>query len=408
MRRDVFEGLAIGDVSGADLDRGEPRKHVELGEEDLRQAIQARRVPNEDGVEPSAPSLASRGGAELLPRLPQTLAVGTRILGGERSRSDPGHVGFRDADHPVHLHRPHPGRGQGEPGHRVGGRDERIGPVVQVEERSLRPLEQDVLPGSQAFVEQPGRVGHVRSQSLAVGPILLDDDVGRERQPVVDLGQEEVLLLQDDLQLLPEDLRVEQILESEPDPSRLVSIGGPDAPLGRPQRMLAKMALGHLLQLKVIGHDQVRVARHDEARDVDPQAGQRVHLFQQDAGIHDHAVGDDRGEVGIQDPGGDEVKLQEVPLGHHGVSGVVATLVPDHEPHLVGQVVGDLALALVPPLGPDDDRGRHDPPAYRSKRNRISTCVWYSVILLPSTTAEVPRISIPSIPRIVFDASFSA
>src|SRR4029453_16445435 len=89
VRRDVLEGLGTGNVSGTDLDRAEPRQHVELGEEDLGQAVQASCVPNEDGVEPSAPSLASGGGAELLPPLPPTPAVGARLPGGWGGRAPP-------------------------------------------------------------------------------------------------------------------------------------------------------------------------------------------------------------------------------------------------------------------------------------------------------------------------------
>ena len=41
------------------------------------------------------------------------------------------------------------------------------------------------------------------------------------------------------------------------------------------------------------------------------------------------------------------------------VPGVVAALVADDHVHLAGQDVGELALALVAPLGPDDHGGRH-------------------------------------------------
>src|SRR5436305_5806817 len=41
-------------------------------------------------------------------------------------------------------------------------------------------------------------------------------------------------------------------------------------------------------------------------------------------------------------------------------------------------------------------------------RKRIRTCVWYSLILSPSTTAEVSRTSMPSMPRSVFAASWRA
>ena len=44
----------------------------------------------------------------------------------------------------------------------------------------------------------------------------------------------------------------------------------------------------------------------------------------------------------------------------------------------------------------------------RSMRNLIRTCVWYSLILSPSTVAEVSRTSMPSMPLSVLPASASA
>jgi hypothetical protein len=41
----------------------------------------------------------------------------------------------------------------------------------------------------------------------------------------------------------------------------------------------------------------------------------------------------------------------------------------------------------------------------RSMRKLIRTCVWYSEIVPSATTALVPRMSIDSMPRIVFAAS---
>src|SRR3989337_511485 len=48
--------------------------------------------------------------------------------------------------------------------------------------------------------------------------------VGRKGQTVGDLGQDEVLLLEDDLELLPEDLGVEQVLDPQADAGRLVGV----------------------------------------------------------------------------------------------------------------------------------------------------------------------------------------
>jgi hypothetical protein len=109
----------------------------------------------------------------------------------------------------------------------------------------------------------------------------------------------------------------------------------------------------------VIGHDHVAVSRDDQLGRVDADGLEPVQLVQQDARVDDHAVGDHRRDVGIQDPRGDQLELERVPLGEDRVAGVVPPLVPDDQVHPVCEEVRRLALALVPPLGPDDDGGRH-------------------------------------------------
>ena len=243
----------------------------------------------------------------------------------------------------------------------------------------------------------------VRAQALGVAQVVLDDRPGDQREPAVDLRQDLVLLPQDDVELLAEDLLVEQVLDPQPDPRGLVRVRGPDPALRRPERVLAEEPLGHPLELEVVRHDHVAVARDHEPRRVDADRREPVHLVQQDPGVDDHAVRDHRGDVRVQDPRGDQLQLERVPLGEDRVAGVVPALVADDEVHPVGQVVGRLALALVPPLGPDDDGGRHDAPVYgrataggpdrrlgyeRSMRKLIRTCVWYSEITPSSTTAR--------------------
>ena len=76
--------------------------------------------------------------------------------------------------------------------------------------------------------------------------------------------------------------------------------------------------------------------------------------------VDDHAVGDHRRDVRIEDARGDELELQQPALGDHGVARVVPALIADHVVHAIGEVVDRLALALVPPLGAEHDRGRHE------------------------------------------------
>ena len=239
--------------------------------------------------------------------------------------------------------------------------------MIEVEQRSLRALEHDVLAVLQPSVQQRAGVGDVRLELRRQVHVLLDDPVGVEGQPVVDLREDQVLLAQDHVELLAEDLRVEQVLDAQPDPSGLVAVRGSDAALRRAQRVLPEEPLGHLLELQVVRHDQVGVAGHDQARDVDAQRAELGHLFDQMARVHDHAAGDHGRDVVIEDARRDELELQQAPLGDHRVARVVAALIADDEVHPVGEVVDRLALALVPPLGPEHDRGWHGVPQSRGR-----------------------------------------
>jgi hypothetical protein len=109
----------------------------------------------------------------------------------------------------------------------------------------------------------------------------------------------------------------------------------------------------------VVGQDHVRREARPQAAHVDPARGQRVELVDQGRRVDDHPRSDDRDDVGVEDPGRDEVELEHLVAQHQGVAGVVAALVAHDEGGLLGQEVGRLALAFVTPLEPDDDRGRH-------------------------------------------------
>ena len=61
-------------------------------------------------------------------------------------------------------------------------------------------------------------------------------------------------------------------------------------------------------------------------------------------------------------PLGHELEGEALAVDHEGVAGVVAALVADDQVHLLGDEVGELALALVAPLGADDDGRWHAKP----------------------------------------------
>jgi hypothetical protein len=171
--REVLVLLALIAIGVTEPERREARQDVQLGEEQLGQAVHPRRVPQEDSVEPPAPPRSSRGRAELVPPLAHVPAGLPSFLGGEGTRPDARYVGLRHSDDPVHLLRPEPGSHQRSAGDRVRGGDERIGAVVQIQERPLGALQQDPPALAQRPVQEAAGVGDVRSESFAVREVLL-------------------------------------------------------------------------------------------------------------------------------------------------------------------------------------------------------------------------------------------
>ena len=82
-----------------------------------------------------------------------------------------------------------------------------------------------------------------------------------ERLVLVDALEPDVLLRERGLDLLAQDLRVEQVLDADPEAGRLVGVGGPDPAPRRPDLELAEPLLARAVDRDVPRHDQVRVAR---------------------------------------------------------------------------------------------------------------------------------------------------
>ena len=100
-----------------------------------------------------------------------------------------------------------------------------------------------------------------------------------------------------ELDLLAQDLRVEQVLDADPDPGRLVGVGGADPAPRRPDLELPEPALARAVEGDVPGHDQVRVARdEDQAVGAVTACLQVVELLDQDRGVDD-AAGADRARL---------------------------------------------------------------------------------------------------------------
>ena len=101
------------------------------------------------------------------------------------------------------------------------------------------------------------------------------------------------------------------------------------------------------------------LAEMPQVADADPGPFEVVDLAQQHPRVDDDAVADHAGLVRVEDPRGDQVELVLLALADDRVAGVVAALEADDRARPLGEQVGDLALALVAPLGADYDHARH-------------------------------------------------
>ena len=201
----------------------------------------------------------------------------------------------------------------------------------------------------------------VADERLEAGPVaevLVGHLVGVQGADVVAL-QQPVLLVQRRADLAAQDLLVQQVLHADADARVLVDVAGADAAAGGADLELAELLLGGAVQQQVVGHDQVGVAGDAQVVDRHAAAVQGLDLAEEDVRVDHHAVADDARLGLVEDAGGDEVQGEDLAVPHDGVAGVVAALIAHHHVGLLGQQVGDLALALVAPLGADHDGRRH-------------------------------------------------
>ena len=195
---------------------------------------------------------------------------------------------------------------------------------------------------------------------------------------------------------------VEQVMHADADAVDLIRVGRADAAAGGADLVLAEEAFGHLVERAVVGRDDVRGLAHQQVGAVDAAGFQAVDLLEEHLRIHDHAVADHRGQVRVDDAGGQQVQGVRLVADHHAMARVVAAVEACDIIDLGADQIGRLAFTLVAPLGTDKNNSRHDAPphSHDSAGNRLPYALypWHgyltqSDILRP---CRVSRESLPS------------
>src|SRR5262249_4649204 len=118
-------------------------EHVELGHDQAVETIDGCGVLHERSVEPTATARTAGDSAVLHAALTDALTDAIERLGGERAAADARYIRLGDADYAGNTRRRDAGSGASATGGRVGGRDEGISAVVDIEHAALRPFEHD-------------------------------------------------------------------------------------------------------------------------------------------------------------------------------------------------------------------------------------------------------------------------
>src|SRR6185437_14053492 len=90
-------------------------------------------------------------------------------------------------------------------------------------------------------------------------------------------------------------------------------------------------------------------------------ARQHVELLEEDSRVDDDTVADDGGDVVVEDAARHELQRKGLAVHHDAVARVVPALIADDHVHLATEMVSQLALPLVAPLGPDHNGCGHAP-----------------------------------------------
>ena len=291
----------------------------------------------------------------------QPLAILVVQLRRERALPHARRIGLHDPQHEINRARAHAGPGGGHARERVGGSHVGIGAEIDVEERPLRPLEEDALA-------RGARLGEFLPDGRGIGQDLRRDleQLRAQLGPVHRLGAEalaeRVVVGEQPVEARVERRFVGEVGDADRAPPDLVLIGRSNATAGGADLGLASRLLANQVEILMQRQDERGILGDQQAlgADLDALRAQLPDLGNQGPGIEHNAVADHRKLARPHDPRGKQRELVGDAVDHQGMARVVASLEPRDHIRPLREPVDDLAFALVAPLGAHDNHVSHD------------------------------------------------
>lgn len=362
--RQQIDVLAVDRVADAQLHFIEAVEHVELGHAQARDAVDLDRAAQRGDVEPAGAARTARDRAEFLAdggefeadRVLTRGVVGVVQFARERTRTDARAVRLRDAENVVQFLRTDARAGSRRTRDAVARRDERIGAVVDIEQRALRAFEQQIAAVGVDVVETARHVGDHRLQTVGVAQHrverLLEVDCGGAEV----LREHEVVIVEVFAQTLGKRLRIEQVLHAQATARDLVFVGRADAAAGRADLARAAARFAALVDRDVVRQDQRGGFGNEQTfLNVDAGGFELADFLEQRFRRQHDAIADVARDAGMHDARRNQTQDGFLAADDKRVTGIVTALEANDALSVVRQPVDDLALAFITPLGTHDD-----------------------------------------------------
>ena len=255
VERGDFEGFAVEFVAGADFDAVEGVESVEVGDREVVDAVDHSRVPDGDGVEPTAAAGASGGCAEFATH-PVEHVADSLVFCGEWAFADAGGVGFYHAQHAVDVVRGYARAGAGATGGGVGTGNVRVSAVVDIEEGALGAFKQDFAPLFHGVMEIDHRISNEGAEEFRGFHASSEGAFKVDRLDAE--GRENGVIFADALREFGgECFRQEKVCDAETSSRDFVAVGRANPAFGGADFRVAACYLLRLIELAVVGKDKV-------------------------------------------------------------------------------------------------------------------------------------------------------
>ena len=236
----------------------------------------------------------------------------------------------------------------------MGGGGEGADTVDGVLHGAKLALQKDGFALLQGLVEEGYGVAYVRPDGLPAAHEGIEEGLGVQGVLVVEVDPEDIFQFAVLLQPVHEPLLVKEVSDLDAQLGVLVRIEGGDARLGGAESLAAQPLLLIGVLEGVVGHEKLGALVHQDMWIGHTAVRELLQLGEELGHVQGYAGGDDVGGVGVEHARGELVKGKPAILTDDGVPRVGAALEADHHIGLFGQQVGDLAFALVTPVGAYD------------------------------------------------------